>query len=79
MCHILCFLTKDPAVTSVPLVTMVIQTSPGGSAYHASVAATSTPRTLSHVTPGPANALSACTTPTAPPVHTVYMVTMETL
>lgn len=77
---IFCFLIpKGPAVTSVPLVTTATQANLVGSASRAIATATSTPRTLSHVTRGPANASSACTTPTAHPVPTVNTVTMATL
>lgn len=70
--------TLGPAVTSVLLVIMETQSKAADSACHASVTATSTPRILGHVTPGPASALSACTTLMAHPVPTVSMVTMAT-
>lgn len=71
--------TRGHAVPSVPLVTMGTQNKPVGSASRAIAMATSTLRTLSHVTPGQANASSACITPTARPVLTVNKVTMATL
>lgn len=73
------FVPKGFVVTSVPLVTMATQSKPEGSAYLANAMATLTPRILSHVTPGPASASGACTTPTVCPVPTVNMVTMATL
>lgn len=76
---ILSFLPQDHAVTSVPLVTMATQSNLAGSASRASAAATLTPRTLTHVTPGLANVSSACTTLTAHPVTIVNSVTMAML
>lgn len=58
---------------------MATQSNPVGSACRASATATSTPRILSHVTPGPASASSACTTLMVRPVPTVNRVTMATL
>ena len=70
---------KVLAVTGVPLVTMATQHRLVGSASRASATATSTLRTVSHVTPGPANASSACTTPMACPAPSVNTVTTATL
>lgn len=68
-----------PAVTFVPLVTMATQRNPVGSVCRVSATATLTPRTLSRVIPGLADASSACTTLMARHVPTVNMVTMAML